>query len=199
MLVLLLTVIKMFGRLFRFEYGFVHTDFVELFTVHLLEKKSRCYHFLKPRYMQNKKSSKHDHQAGKQHCHVAFHFEYGRKIRTSQQKFVYTILVELFTTHLLKEKSKCYDLSSPNVRSKKSFKHCTTVGHSTAMQIVHFEYRRNIRTSQQKFVYTILVELFTVNLLKETPRFYHFVKPRYMRNKKCLNIFVTPGILHETG
>ena len=130
MLVLLLTVIKMFGRLFRFEYGFVHTDFVELFTVHLLEKKSRCYHFLKPRYMQNKKSSKHDHQAGKQHCHVAFDFEYGRNIRTSQQKFVYTILVELFTAHLLKEK----------------------------------------------------------------PRFYHFVKPRYMRHKECRNIFVTPGI-----
>ena len=129
MLVLLLTVIKMFGRLFRFEYGFVHTDFIELFTVHLLEKKSRCYHLLKPRYMQNKKSSKHDHQAGKQHCHVAFDFEYGRNIRTSQQKFVYAILVELFTAHLLKEK----------------------------------------------------------------PRFYHFVKPRYMRHKECRNIFVTPG------
>ena len=37
------------------QYGFVVTIFVELFTAHLLKTKSRCYHLLKPRYMQNKK------------------------------------------------------------------------------------------------------------------------------------------------
>jgi len=61
------------------------------------------------------------------------------------------------------------------------------------MQVVHIEYGKMIRTSQKGFVYTILVELFTAHLLKEKPRFYHFVKPRYMRHKECRNIFVTPG------
>jgi len=41
---------------------------------------------------------------------------------------------------------------------------------------------RTIRTSQKEFVYTIFVELLTAHLLKNKPRFYHFVKSIYMRN-----------------
>ena len=73
------------------------------------------------------------------------------------------------------------------------------MGNSTALQVVHIEYGKMIRTSQKGFVYTILVELFTAHLLKEKPRFYHFVKPRYMRHKECRNIFVTPGITIYMG
>jgi len=46
-------IIKMFGRLFCFAIGIVYTDFIELSMTHLLIKKSRLDHFLKPRYMQN--------------------------------------------------------------------------------------------------------------------------------------------------
>ena len=38
---------------------FDHIAFVELFTAHLLEKKSRFYHLPKPRYMRNKKMLQH--------------------------------------------------------------------------------------------------------------------------------------------
>jgi hypothetical protein len=33
-----------------------------------------------------------------------------------------------------------------------------------------------------------------LHLLKEKSRFYHFLKSRYMQNKKCRKTFVTPGI-----
>jgi hypothetical protein len=40
-----------------------------------------------------------------------------------------------------------------------------------------------IGTSQKEFVDTVFVELFTVHLSEKNSRFYHFLKPRYMRNK----------------
>jgi len=37
------------------------------------------------------------------------------------------------------------------------------------------------------------VELFMVHPFKKKSRFYHLLKPRYVRNKKCCKHFVTSG------
>jgi hypothetical protein len=50
---------KCLGEYFVLQVRFVCTSFLELSTAHLFKKNSRFYLFLKPRYMQNKKSSKH--------------------------------------------------------------------------------------------------------------------------------------------
>jgi hypothetical protein len=49
-------IVKMFGRHFLLQQEFINTiltNFIELSMAHLLKQKSRCYHLLKPRYMQN--------------------------------------------------------------------------------------------------------------------------------------------------
>ena len=61
----------------------------------------------------------------------------------------------------------------------------------TAMQLVHYEFRKTIRTGKNKFDHTAFVELFMLHLLKKNSRFYHLPKLRYMRNKKRYNIMDT--------
>ena len=41
---------------FVLQWGFIHTACVELSTAHLSKEKLRYYHFLNPRYTQNKNS-----------------------------------------------------------------------------------------------------------------------------------------------
>ena len=51
--------------------------------------------------------------------------------------------------------------------------------------------RKIIRTGQKEFNHTAFVELFTTHLLGENSRFYHLLKRRYVRNKKCYNTIDT--------
>ena len=119
-----------------------------------------------------------------------------KTIRTSQYRFVYAILVEFFILHLLKEKSRFYNFLKPRyMQNKKSLSSIfITVGQSTIMLLLHFEYGKNDHNKSIGTDYTTFVEFLTPHLLKNKPRFYHLPMPRYMQNTQCCKTFGTPGI-----
>ena len=123
-----------------------------------------------------------------------------KTIRTSQYRFEYAILVEFFILHLLKEKSRFYHFLKPRyMQNKKSLSSIfITVGQSTIMLLLHFEYGKNDHNKSIGTDYTTFVELLTAHLLKNKPRFYRFLKSKYMQNTKCCKTFGTPGIPFKT-
>jgi hypothetical protein len=50
--------------------------------------------------------------------------------------------------------------------------------------------RKIIRTRQYGSVYSPFVELFSPHLFKKKSKFYDFLKPKYMRNKKVFKTFL---------
>jgi hypothetical protein len=57
------------------------------------------------------------------------------------------------------------------------------------MYVVHIEQGKSHQSKLIGLVCTVLVELFTAHLLQKKSRFYHFLRPRYMRNKNVCKHF----------
>jgi hypothetical protein len=52
----------------------------------------------------------------------------------------------------------------------------------------------SIKTSQERFILTVFVELFTVHLLGKESRLYHLFVQRYSQNGLCCKHFGVSGI-----
>ena len=78
-----------------------------------------------------------------------------------------------------------------NCKTKKASKYffiiLNTMGSSTIMKVVHFEYEL-CHQNKSASVYSdiIFVELFTPHLFKKIQDFYHLSTPRYVRNTSCI-------------
>jgi hypothetical protein len=62
------------------------------------------------------------------------------------------------------------------------------------MLIVHFEYRKNHSNKSIRVCLYVFWRAFQGASFKRKTRFYHLLKPRYIRNKKCCNLFCTSSV-----
>jgi hypothetical protein len=97
----------------------MHRAFVELSKAYILKENLKCHHFLKSRYMQDKKSSKKFQYDGSDIVMLWLLILSIRKtIKTDKKEFSHTIFVELFMAHLLEKSSRFYHRSEPRYMLK---------------------------------------------------------------------------------
>ncbi len=103
---LLLTVLSLIKIFFCFGIGICSYSFVGLFTVYLLKLKSRFYHYSKPKKIVFQIILLCSMQWELALLCFFVILSAGKIIRKSQQEFLHTIFVGLFTAHLFKKKFK---------------------------------------------------------------------------------------------
>ena len=73
----------------------------------------------------------------------------------------------------------------------------STLESSTIVWVVHIDYGQS-RQNQSIGIYLYSFgRAFHGASFEKNPRFYHFLKSRYMRNKRCCNHFGTPSKMYE--
>ena len=109
----------------------------------------------------------------------------GKAIRAKQSRCVCTISVELFTAHLLKKESRFYYfLETRYMRNKKCCKHFWKPGSTTTQTFTFNHQEKLLEHVSRDFLCKACVELSSAHLSRKRPGCYHFLKSRYMQNRK---------------
>jgi hypothetical protein len=109
----------------------------------------------------------------------------GKTIRAKQSRFVCIIFVELFTAHLLKKESRFDYFFEPRyMRNKKCCKHFWKPGSITTQTFTFNHQEKLLEHVSRDFLCKDCVELSSAHLSRKRPGCYHFLKSRYMQNRK---------------